>query len=52
MSKAKALTILLYAGLLFCVWSCTTPAGRTAGQVIDDATITTKVKAKFLVTLF
>jgi len=26
--------------------ACQTPAGRTAGTVIDDATITTKVKAK------
>jgi hyperosmotically inducible protein len=26
--------------------SCQTPAGRSAGQVIDDGTITTKVKAK------
>lgn len=25
---------------------CQTPAGRTAGEVVDDATITTKVKAK------
>lgn len=27
---------------------CQTPAGRSAGEVIDDATITTKVKAKLL----
>jgi len=26
--------------------ACQTPAGRSAGEVIDDATITTKVKAK------
>jgi hyperosmotically inducible periplasmic protein len=26
--------------------ACQTPAGRTAGEVVDDATITTKVKAK------
>jgi len=26
--------------------ACRTPAGRTAKEVIDDATITTKVKAK------
>ena len=30
------------------IGSCKTPAGRTAGEVIDDATITTKVKAKLL----
>ncbi|MGI6657350.1 MAG: BON domain-containing protein [Desulfobulbus sp.] len=28
--------------------SCTTPAGRTAGEVVDDATITTKIKADLL----
>ena len=26
--------------------SCQTPAGRSPGQVVDDATITTKIKAK------
>lgn len=26
--------------------ACHTPAGRSAGEVIDDSTITTKVKAK------
>jgi hyperosmotically inducible protein len=47
MSKSKVLTtILLCAALLFYIWGCTTPAGRTAGQVLDDSTITTKVKAK------
>ncbi len=28
--------------------ACATPAGRSAGQVVDDGTITTKVKAKLL----
>lgn len=28
------------------LFSCRTPAGRTAGNVVDDATISTKVKAK------
>ena len=27
---------------------CQTPAGRTTGEVVDDATITTEVKAKLL----
>jgi len=32
---------------ILCVFcSCQTPAGRTAGQVVDDGTITTKVKGK------
>lgn len=32
--------------VFFALVSCRTPAGRTAGDVVDDATITTKVKAK------
>ncbi|HSR10843.1 MAG TPA: BON domain-containing protein [Thermodesulfobacteriota bacterium] len=28
--------------------SCSTPAGRSAGQVTDDATITSKVKSELL----
>ena len=28
--------------------SCRTPAGRSTGQVVDDGTITTQVKAKLL----
>lgn len=32
--------------LLFWLWGCTTPAGRSPGQVFDDGTITTKVKTK------
>ncbi len=27
---------------------CQTPAGRTTGEVVDDATITTEVKAKLV----
>lgn len=30
------------------VSACETPAGRSAGQVVDDATITSQVKAKLL----
>jgi hyperosmotically inducible protein len=29
--------------------ACQTPAGRSTGEVIDDSTITTKVKAKLFV---
>lgn len=32
--------------LLFFIAACQTPAGRSAGAVVDDATIGTKVKAK------
>ncbi len=34
--------------ILFAAISCRTPAGRTPGQVVDDFTITTEIKAKFL----
>ena len=40
---ALAVLALVIPALL----ACQTPAGRTAGEVVDDATITTKVKAKF-----
>ena len=32
--------------LVFLLAACATPAGRSAGEVVDDGTITTKVKAK------
>lgn len=32
--------------LTFALAACQTPAGRSAGTVVDDGTITTKVKAK------
>lgn len=44
-------------GIVFCLialcivvgfTACRTPAGRSAGQVVDDGTITTEVKAKLL----
>lgn len=41
------LTVLLL-GLLVPLFSgCYTPAGRSAGEVIDDSTISTKIKAKY-----
>lgn len=42
----RATTVIFLILLFLIAASCRTPAGRTAGQVIDDATITTKVKAK------
>ena len=39
---------LLMALLLTLSVSCTTPAGRTTGTVVDDATITTQVKTALL----
>jgi hyperosmotically inducible periplasmic protein len=38
--------ILLLLAIIVIMGSCRTPAGRTPGEVVDDATITTKVKAK------
>jgi len=45
------LNIIIPAILFFaCLTSqaCQTPAGRSAGNVVDDSAITTKVKAKLL----
>jgi hyperosmotically inducible periplasmic protein len=37
----------VFLALMVCsLLACQTPAGRTTGDVIDDATISTKVKAK------
>ena len=45
--KIKTLTmVLLLASVLLWLWGCTTPAGRTPGQVFDDGAITTTVKTK------
>ncbi len=38
--------VLLALLLLVVLGSCRTPAGRSAGEVVDDSAITTKVKAK------
>ena len=34
--------------LAFILAACSTPAGRSAGEFVDDSTITTKVKAKLI----
>ena len=39
-----ALVLIFLMGLI----ACATPAGRSAGDVMDDGTITTKVKSKLL----
>jgi hyperosmotically inducible periplasmic protein len=38
----------IFVCFFFTLCACQTPAGRTAGQVVDDAAITTKVKTKLL----
>jgi hyperosmotically inducible protein len=45
MNRFKSLYAYVFVFLLAVV-ACQTPAGRTTGNVVDDATITTKVKAK------
>ena len=40
------MVLLLASVLLLWLWGCTTPAGRTPGQVFDDGAITTTVKTK------
>jgi len=49
MIRGKKIGVLALCTLLLTtLWSCQTPAGRTAGMVIDDASITTQVKAELL----
>ena len=49
MHRLRSATVLFLSAIMLCaVFSCATPAGRTTGQVVDDGTITTKVKAKLL----
>jgi len=49
MRKISMITALIICcGLLLSLSACLTPGGRTAGQTVDDATITTKVKAKLI----
>ncbi len=43
---SRILTMALITALLLMSLSCQTPAGRSPGQVVDDATITTRVKSK------
>ncbi|MBM9604933.1 BON domain-containing protein [Desulfopila inferna] len=40
------LTLILLVFFIPMMSGCYTPAGRSAGEVIDDSTIATKVKAK------
>ncbi|MGD8389705.1 MAG: BON domain-containing protein [Desulfobacteraceae bacterium] len=49
MGKFKGLTIFLVCiALAFAMFGCSTPGGRSAGEVVDDSTIVTKVKAKLI----
>jgi len=44
--------VLCCMALAVALAGCSTPAGRTTGQVVDDGTITTKVKTKLLADSF
>ncbi len=45
----KRIPVLFLAGIfVLMLFACSTPAGRSAGEVIDDGTITTKVKSELL----
>ncbi len=46
--KKSLISIILLFFVMIMMTACRTPAGRSAGQVIDDGTITTEVKAKLL----
>lgn len=45
-SYSKLLIVMLVVTFMFGLMACQTPAGRSAGGVVDDTTITTKVKSK------
>ena len=47
-TSRRFLLALFSTLLLSLMVSCTTPAGRSTGQVVDDAAITTQVKADLL----
>ncbi len=46
MRKPYFLIIALW--MVVALVACQTPAGRSAGEVVDDGTITTEIKAKLL----
>lgn len=45
-SYRKWMLVLLMVTFVAGLMACQTPAGRSAGGVVDDATITSKVKSK------
>jgi len=45
-SYSKLLIVMLMVTFMVGLMACQTPAGRSAGGVVDDTTITSKVKAK------
>ena len=45
-SYRKWMIVMLMVTFMAGLMACQTPAGRSAGGVVDDSTITSKVKAK------
>jgi hyperosmotically inducible protein len=45
--KYKGIAVLLLIIGFSALLACQTPAGRSTGEVIDDSTISTTIKAKF-----
>lgn len=45
-SYRKWMLVVLMVTFVAGLMACSTPAGRSAGGVVDDATITSKVKSK------
>jgi hyperosmotically inducible protein len=45
-SYRKGMIVMVMVAFVAGLMACQTPAGRSAGGVVDDSTITTKVKAK------
>ena len=46
--STRGILALLFAFVVACTVSCATPAGRSTGTVVDDATITARVKTALL----
>lgn len=46
--KKVLMTSVVLMFFVFALTACQTAAGRSAGQVVDDGTITSQVKAKLL----
>ncbi len=44
----KSYVVIIALCMLVALVACQTPAGRSAGEVVDDGTITTEIKAKLL----
>ena len=47
MKRNRMMFLVLSSILVLVLLGCQTPAGRSAGEVVDDSAITAKVKAKF-----